>query len=229
MKRLNDVLYGPVAGVRLILAAFAIVPVLAALVLGALPVSVPDLSADPVLAIAAPAADAASLPVGDGNGGGADGCIPRVRKALAFVDVCWQVYRQLNEDDPRQDYYSLEITATAHGDPAAGMKWAVVRTRAHGLAPSSISEQATSEVDLPGGSCVKLDLKVSGSGPQRKVDACEHWQTGFRFPDGFTGTVWTCGRCLTGFVGNREVSLVELGVSPQGKLPSWDVGVDVGI
>ena len=114
----------------------AIVPFFA---LALQPVSIPAGSADVVIGTVAPADDAASLAPGEGFGGGAAGCLARVQRGSAWMDVCWQAYRLLGDEDGTQDYYALEVSGTAHGEAGSGIRWAVLKARGE-LPPSGVAQ-----------------------------------------------------------------------------------------
>lgn len=184
----------------------------------------------------APAGDAGAIVTSDstsGVGGGARGCLTTIRRGPSSIEICWQAYRLLSEADVAQDYYGLEVTATAHG-AEAGIKWAVVQAHpATGAA--SFSSGIAQEISLAPGHCLAVaasDISLPvGPGTQRMVLACEHWRSETLTHQGQQDDAritWDCGSCLSGIVGDRDVSLVQVVVTNAGIVPSWELSADIG-
>lgn len=231
-------MYEPAPTLRGLLLAAAGVVVLVAAV-GALfyPRYIVNSDVPPPVATVAPAGDAGSIVTSEstfGVGGGAGGCLAPVRRGASSMEICWQAYRLLSEDDVDQDYYGLDVTATAHG-AEAGIKWAVVQAHP-ATGATSFSYGIEQETSLAPGHCLAVSASTSsfpvGPGTQRMVVlACEHWRSGLvthGFQEDDVRTTWDCGSCLSGIVGDRDVSSVQLVVTDAGIVPSWELSADFG-
>ena len=228
MRLFSAVLYGPSA-------PLLVMAVVAASVLGA--VQFMPQGADPgpltrdsppVAAVVGPAPGAgALLESQDTISGTAQACLTAIRRGSSSIDLCWQAYRLPEEQDTQNDYYAIEVSASAHGG-ADGMRWAVVE------AESSIGSAlgASAFSSLGPGACATLPVHVDNQiGVGRIVLGCERWDTEAALGAGFDRSQqsnWLCLGCLFPVSGDRDVSLVQGVVVPQGEAPTWELGADLG-
>lgn len=231
--RLARWLYGPSPALLGLTLAAVVILMLAAILPHLARVELTPRGAPPVITTAAPAADAAHAAMEGNIGGGAQGCPPSVVRGTARVDICWQAYRILNEEDQGDDYYVIEVTAIASGG-SDGMQWAVLRSHPVTGSPPFSAEDS---VDLGSGVCQTI---VPGSesfagfggalGARRAVLACERWRIGSTSDDNAETdlqTDWSCG-CLFPVNGDRDISLIQTVSVRSGVVPSWQLGADVG-
>jgi hypothetical protein len=228
-------MYEPVPVVRALVLLMACIVVFAAAfnLLDTSPAGV-GVESPPVVATVGPAAAAAlNVPFVDASAiaGGAGGCLSTVQRGSASMDICWQAYRLMNEEDVSADYYALEVTATAHGTQEGGIRWAVVQAETDHALSSIVSDHQ--EVELAPGHCRNI-LATGGSGlmrvPSRVVTACERWRSGPPSGGFLTArTTWDCGGCTSPIIGHRDVSLVHLVSTLQGEVPSWRLAADLGV
>jgi hypothetical protein len=196
----------------------------------------------PVIATVGPSAAAGSiLTTGwirdphamPGIGGGAGGCLAPVQRGSASLEICWQAYRLLGEEDPENDHYAVEVTATAHGRQGGAITWAVVQS--HALPGAKSLEGGNSAfLELGPGQCRNISTQTSSFnlGVDRVVTACEHWRTAWAIQDlvdSDVRTTWECRSCLAGVIGDRDVSLVQLVTTEAGRVPMWELGADLGV
>jgi hypothetical protein len=131
------------------------------------------------------------------------------------------------EEDMQNDYYAIEVSASAHGG-SDGMRWAVVEAR------SSIGDPTSGSVfsSLGPGACTTLMVRTDNQvDVARIVLACEHWDMEMLAEAGrdrANQANWVCLGCLFPVTGDRDVSLVQAVVVPEGEVPAWELGADLG-
>jgi hypothetical protein len=248
MTRLSRLLYGVPSRRDPVVLPIVILGLLAALVvagsLSASGVQAGDAGSPVAQAQAAPESPYRPIPVAtegpDGSpaavdvspvGDPASDCLPRVVHGDSWLDACWQAWRDMREEDPEHDYYDMAFYATIHG-AGAGIKWA---TLAGSVSGDGVDIHDWSEVveGLPDGACRRVTMSARGhlSGVQWQITACEHVEAG-EVPtqvDGRSGYMsWTCGGCLVGIRGDREVALLSEVATTGHEPPIWHLSADFG-
>ncbi len=153
------------------------------------------------------------------------GCLPRVDRGESELEICWLAYPTTIVDSfsSTSDYYALEITATAHGVGPIGIRWATVEADVQSP-DQTTQESAGTTLMLPTGACQELPFLEDPGSVNRDVLACE--KDDVVGGDAHAWNRWACNLCLTGIVGDRDLSVVQLVESSQP--PTWDIRADLG-
>jgi hypothetical protein len=156
-------------------------------------------------------------------------CLERIVADGGYLDLCWSAQREMNDADPRQDYYHLEVYGTFGPGTAASPRWAVVRLRLPEAPASRVFEgwpTGAYEGDCAEREITGIMLPVS---PPVHVRTLCGQTVGDMDPANWTHTVtWTCNGCLLPDARDRAIALYSGIAVPQGTLPSWQLHADIG-
>lgn len=150
-------------------------------------------------------------------------CLDRIERPEGWLDLCWQVARQ-DDEDPQKDYYVLRLHGTLSGEHG-GVRWWAARARLVDVAPvDSVFDGWPSYADGP---CEEQRVSVISPFSQVDEDVCGLTEGEFIGAWDYRVT-WQCIGCMLPERSARPVILYFSVAVPEGRLPAWEIGADFG-
>lgn len=171
-------------------------------------------------------ADAPSAEVGRASARGemSPACLDRIERDTGWLDLCWDVNRQPDEDREK-DYYVLRISGTLSGE-TGGVRWSALRARLVD-APAADSVFFGWPDGIIDGPCDVHDVSLPAWSRPSSEEICGRTSGEFVGPWTYRVT-WACVGCVLPERGERPVALYYYVAVPEGMLPGWEIGADFG-
>lgn len=157
------------------------------------------------------------------------GCLSRYSFARGWMDECWWLYKVANDPSATQDFWALDVAATAHGDGFAifgGIGQATMTVYPYkGTSPMSWFDW--SPKGDTNGSCRTISASVAAKFGSTSVTlpasftSCETIDiTKYTTAGQFTESWVNCTVCFA-MIGDREMEFQVSVAVPQGGKPIW--------
>jgi hypothetical protein len=213
----------------LAIAAGVIVVVIAGVALGSTTAHVPPDAGSTIVMAAivqgSPAPDPAADvdPDAPGTPPAGSGCTD-VDRTAGSLHLCWSAYRTVAEADPQADYYLVKLKGTVSGGSGSGIRWLAVSARLDGTPANSVFSGWPTGTIVGACSEQPVDLFLQ-TRDMETVCGRTTGVTGSRFSHTVT---WSCEQCLFPTTDAVGIVLYEAVAVPEGTLPGWQIGADLG-
>lgn len=229
-----------VAGTGLLAAVLALAPVAGQLSSQWAPTVPASAPSTLVASVAVPAAGPADATVGEAAPMG-NACLRRDVRAAGWLDLCWSVIRQPDED-AAGDYYRLEVRGTFAADgqgdgtpDGSGVRWVVLRSVLEGAVADGVT-QIEPDGEVRGCPASATGWISVGVGETRIDVPCDGVTTGSERGLGTEAgnpheatVAWSCRGCLLVVPrASRAIGLADAVKVAEGATPGWLLYADFG-
>jgi hypothetical protein len=148
-----------------------------------------------------------------------------VDRAAGSLHLCWVAYRTVADADPQADYYEIKLRGTVSAGSGSGIRWLAVSAHLDGTPANGVFDGWPSGTIE--GSCSEQPVDLMVPTQDREI-VCGR-TTAVTGHDPFSHTVtWNCEQCLLPTTDAVGIVLYEAVAVPEGTLPGWQIGADLG-
>jgi hypothetical protein len=152
------------------------------------------------------------------------GCTTVSRPAGSMY-LCWTATRDMADADPVADYYRLRVLGTVNAESGSGVRWVAISARLDGQPSNNVFKGWPDSTVTGPCQDYPVDLLVAKGDTETLCGETVGTTDVGRWKHTVT---WACTGCLlpdrdaVGIVLHEEVAM------PEGTLPTWEIGADMG-